>query len=44
VIRSLLFIACAALVRADSLDEILKRMDDSAKKFQNFTAKLKQTE
>ncbi len=44
MIRLLPLIACAALVRADSLEEILKRMDQSAKTFQNFTAKFKQTE
>ena len=40
----LLIAAAAAALRADSLEEILKRMDTSAKTFQSFSAKLKQLE
>jgi outer membrane lipoprotein-sorting protein len=43
VIRPILFLTAAAALRADSLEDILKRMDASAKTFQSVSAKLKQT-
>ena len=42
--RLIAFIAVSCAVRADTLEEILKRMDTEAKKFQSFSAKLKQVE
>jgi outer membrane lipoprotein-sorting protein len=42
--RFVLLFAAAAALRADSLEEILKRMDASARTFQSFTAKLKQVD
>ncbi len=43
MIRPILFLLAAAVLRADSLEDILKRMDESAKKFQSVSAKLKET-
>ena len=40
--RLFFFIAAAAALRADSLEEILKRMDTSAKTFQSFSANIKE--
>ena len=44
MIRLIVLIAAAAALRADSLEDILKRMDAESKKFQSFSANLKQTE
>ena len=43
MIRTLVLIAAAASLRADSLEEILRRMDASAKTFDSVSAKIKQT-
>ncbi len=40
--RLLTFFALTAFLRADTLEEILKRMDASAKKFQSVSATIKQ--
>jgi outer membrane lipoprotein-sorting protein len=42
--RLILFFAAIAVLRADSIEDILKRMDAASKTFQSFTAKLKQVE
>ena len=39
-----LIVAAAACSRADSLDDVLDRMDRAAKDFKSFTAKLKRTD
>ncbi len=44
MIRLIVLIAATAALRADSLDDILKRMDAESKKFQSFSANLKQIE